>query len=85
MLDMLIITTSHLLTTPKATLRNGERGELWEHYMILCYKHSSPPTPNYEIHRQLYNLNSTELVCDKKTQGKLNKGEYIYKIALRSP
>lgn len=81
MLDMLIITTSHFLPPPKATLRNGKRGENYEYYMILCTKHS-PPLPHSKICRRAYNLNSLSVI---KRQGKLNEGEYIYKIVLRSP
>lgn len=62
MSDVLIMTASHLLPPPKATLRNGKRGELWKHYTVLCNKRSSPPIPNYKIHRRLYNLNSLYVI-----------------------
>lgn len=65
MLDMLIITTSHLLPPPKATLRNVKRGKNNEYYMILCTKHS-PPIPNSKIRRRVYNLNSLSMIKDMR-------------------
>lgn len=85
MLDALIMTASHLLPPPKATLRNGERGENYESIILFSVINTVVlPFPTLRSAGGCTTL-TAELVRDKKTEGKLNEGAYIYKIVLRSP